>query len=148
MSKAIFLGVKTPLQQSFFPAQEIYSDLRYPDSLYATEGVFFGEPSAIAKRRVEAVPHLTWYEVMGMVGPFACKSGVREVLPDFYEAALQVSEWFIRFLKDRAAEGEVCLLQLRLGDPADKKIRTDRLPLSKLKPVDFELPFDAALWLT
>ena len=146
MSYTLFLGRKTPLEKTFYTAQEIYAELRYPDSLYATEGIFFGEPNLFEKNFLEgALPGVHWYEIQGMVLPFCCKSKVKDVLPDFYEASLQLNRWFLTFLKLQLADEDIWLLRLWMG--AKRTIRRGRLDLAELTAEDAELPVNTAVQL-
>ncbi|MBQ8427967.1 MAG: hypothetical protein IJX18_01790 [Clostridia bacterium] len=148
MSKVLFIGFKKALGKKEYLPSEIFSLLRYPNSLYVQDGIFLDDDldNETRRRLGKYAEEYVWYEVKGMIVPFDCQSKIENSMPDFYEASWQMSDWFIRFLKDKASDGvEPCLLQRWLGDSADKKIKTKVVSVDAFQAIDEELPYDVLL---
>lgn len=151
MSAILFLGVKNALSKTEYNANEVFSDVRYPSSIFFRDGIAFDE-DIFEQDRLRIGRYGTkykWYEVKSNVMLFDYESKKREVCPDLYEASMQLSEWFIHFLSAQINNGnELYLLQRWLGDPPEKKIGRKTLNIGSLKPLDYDLPYDVLLKLS
>ncbi len=150
MSAILFLGVKNALYRSEYGANEVYSDIKYPNSLFFRDGISFDDDIFEPNRQHigRYYSKYKWYEVRSNVMLFDYESKNQETCPDLYEASLQLSEWFIRFLSLQIKNGnELYLLQRWLGNSPDKKISCKTLKISNLKPIDCKLPYDTLLKL-
>ena len=151
MSAILFLGTKKPLSKTEFGRNDVFSDVKYPDSIFFRDGIAFDDDIFEANRR--HIGHYDseckWYEVKTVAMLFCFESKNKDAVPDLYEASLQLGEWFINFLSEQVESGnELYLLQRWLGDSPDRKINRRNLKISGLKPTDYKLPFDTLLKLS
>ena len=65
-----------------------------------------------------------------------------EDFPDLYEASLQMSKWFIKFIKNIVKENEVLLINLWIGSKPSRKIEVKTLDLNEIDIKDYHLPLD------
>lgn len=150
MSLILFLGAKNSLIKAEYGAKEVFSDIKYPDSIFFRDGIIFSDEIFGQNRR--HIGHYyskyKWYEVKSNVMLFGFESKNQEAIPDLYAASLQLSEWFIHLLSEEIKSGnELYLLQRWLGDSPDKKINSRTLKISSLKAIDYKLPYDVLLEL-
>ncbi len=102
MSQFMLLGAKDKLTKKDFDAKEIYSiPDKYKDNFYFQEGLLFDEDvephikTLLNKKR----EYLNWYKVKALPVPFEAAIRYKEDFPDLYEAAVQMSQWFCRYVK-------------------------------------------------
>lgn len=150
MSAILFLGAKKALSKTEYRVKEVFSDIAYPNSLFFHDGIAFDDDILESRQHIaHYYSKYKWYEVKTNVMLFDFESKNQEVVPDLYEASLQLSEWVIRFLSSEISNGnELYLLRRWLGDPPNKKISRKTVKLNDLKPIDHKLPYDVLLKLS
>ena len=151
MSAILFLGAKNALRKTEYGAKEVFSDIKYFDSIFFRDGIAFDDD--IFEPNRQHIGHYCsmckWYEVKSNVMLFCFESKNKDAIPDLYEASFMLSEWFINFLSGQIGGGnELYLLQRWLGNSPDRKISRGNAKISKLKPLDYKLPFDVLIKLS
>ncbi len=151
MSAILFLGAKNPLHKTEFRPEEVFSDIKYKDSFFFHRGIEFAADMFEGNRQHlgKASSKCHWYEVKCNVMLFEFESKNKDILPDLYEASLQMSEWLLGFLSAQTKKGnELYLLQRWLGDPPDREISNKTWNIGSLKPIDQPIPCDTLIQLT
>lgn len=148
MSAILFLGAERALSKTDFAAAEIFSDVKYPDSIFFRDGLTLDGVSQSGEFTGRFRTLCAWYEVKSAATLLAFESKHRDAVPDLYEASVQLGRWFIGFLSAELGGGNrLYLLQRWLGDPPDKKITRGVLRVSDLTPTDCDIPYDVLLEL-
>ena len=146
MSQYMFLGLKNKLKKIDYEANEIYNIPKiYKNSIYFQEGILFDEN--IDKFHIQLLNDyckLNWYIVKTLPVPFEAATRYKEDFPDLYEAALQMSTWFSKFVKKLKEQGnDVVVINLWISDKKEKRT-TDKktLKLSEVDLSNYEMPRD------
>lgn len=147
MSQSIFLGVKNKLNKVDISGNEIFCipDL-YKNSFYFKEGILFDEHLDEYESRFfnKYFNQYNWYEIKGLPIPFEASLRYKDDLPDLYEASLQLSQWFCKFVKSLKSEGnEVAVVNLWVNNKEQNiKAKKKLLNISELDISDYEMPRD------
>lgn len=148
MSAILFLGAKNSFGKTEYFANEVFPEIKYPNSIFFRDGIAFDDKIFAPNRQHigRYVSMCKWYELKTNAMLFCFESKNKNAVPDLYEASFMLSGWFIGFLSAQINSGnELYLLQRWLGDPPDKKIYRRNLKISSLQPTDHKLPYDVLL---
>ena len=142
----MFLGLKNKLKKIDYEANEIYNIPNfYKNSTYFQEGILFDEN--IDKFNIQVLNDyckFNWYIVKALPVPFEAATRYKDDFPDLYEAALQMSTWFVKFVKKLKDQGnDVVVINLWISDKTEKR-KTDKktLNISEVDLSNYEMPRD------
>lgn len=102
MSSFMFLGVKNKLNKVTFNVKDIYNVPKiYKDNLWFSDGLLFDKDVIEdSKNILKAIDKsYYWYEIKGFLTPLGAALRYKDDFPDQYEASLQMSQWFCKFIK-------------------------------------------------
>lgn len=143
----MFLGVKDKLTKKDFDAKEIYTiPDKYKNNFYFQEGLLFDEEveTDIKTLLSKKCSNLNWYKVKALPVPFEAAVRYKEDFPDLYEAAVQMSQWFCRYVKQiQNKSNEVFVVNLWVSDKKQNvKITEKILKIAEIDLYNYEMPRD------
>lgn len=146
MSSFMFIGVREKLEKVRFSAKDIYNIPEiYKNNLWFSDGLLFDEnviPGSEATLK-EISKSYYWYQINGFLTPLGASLRYKEDCPDLYEAALQMSQWFLNFIKElKSQDNDILLIKLWLGKGRKSKISKKNLNISILDLGNYEIPID------
>lgn len=146
MSSFMFLGVKNKLNKVTFSVNDIYNVPEiYKNNLWFSDGVSFDENViAESKPMLKAIDkNYYWYEIKGFLTPLSASLRYKDDFPDQYEAALQMSQWFCKFVKILKEKGnDVWVVRLWIGQESKLKLCKKNINISKLDLTNYEMPLE------
>lgn len=146
MSSFMFLGVKNKLNKVTFNVKDIYNVPKiYKDNLWFSDGLLFDKDVIEdSKNILKAIDKsYYWYEIKGFLTPLGAALRYKDDFPDQYEALLQMSQWFCKFIKKLKEQGnDVCAVRLWIGQERKFKLSKQNLNISKLDLTNYEMPLE------
>lgn len=146
MSSFMFLGVRNKLNKVTFNVKDIYNVPEiYKNNLWFSDGLLFDKDVIEDSKDMLKVIDKSyyWYEIKGFLNPLAAALRYKDDFPDQYEAALQMSQWFCKFIKKLKEQGnDVCVVRLWIGQERKFKLDKKTLNISKLDLTNYEMPLE------